>query len=629
MASIAEALETAATYHREGQLDEAERVYRLILDADPGHAETLHRLGIVAGQAGRLQEAESLLRRAAAAAPEDGRARNSLAVVLNQQGRIAESAEMLREVARLLPRDGLCRANLGSALESLGREDEAAECYRDAIRLQPHLPAPHYKLGALLIRQGRMPEGEAAIEEAVRLAPRSPDAPQAAAEALHREGRLGKAAAYYTRALDVSPDLLAPRLNLGQICQRQGKLDEALMHFREARRRAAREPGALLAVASRLQHQGRLDEAVEVYQEVLRFQPDCAAAFHGLAEFVKDGRYQFTEDELNRLRGLLDRGGLDPAAENALAFALAYTLDRAGDADAAFPLFRRGNEAKREALRRAGRVFDPEENRRLTSQAIATFTPAYFERVKGFGLDSDRPIFIVGMPRSGTTLVEQMLASHPRVFGAGEVMHVPRAVAGLAARLGGAAAYPGCMGRISAEAVRAEAQRYLDRVAEFAGEADRVTDKLPENFFHLGTIATLFPKARVIHCVRDALDVCLSCYQQNFAESSFTLRLDDLAAYHRQYERLMAHWRAALPLPMLDVRYEELVAEPQRLTREMVAFCGLDWDDRCLSSHETRRAVDTASQFQVRRPVYTDSVGRWRRYAKHLGPLMEALARPA
>jgi hypothetical protein len=231
------------------------------------------------------------------------------------------------------------------------------------------------------------------------------------------------------------------------------------------------------------------------------------------------------------------------------------------------------------------------------------------------------------MMRSGTTLAEQILASHPRVYGAGELPLLGRLIESLPRRLGTGDGYPEAVRRLDRATTRALAAEHQQRLKGLGGAAERVVDKMPANFLALGLIATLFPRARIIHCRRDPIDTCLSCYFHDFGPSiPYTLDLRHLGLYYRAYERLMAHWAAVLPVPVFELRYEELTADQEAVSRRLVAFCGLEWDERCLRFHETRRVVRTASQLQVRQPLYRGSVGRWKRYEAFLQPLRDALA---
>jgi hypothetical protein len=255
---------------------------------------------------------------------------------------------------------------------------------------------------------------------------------------------------------------------------------------------------------------------------------------------------------------------------------------------------------------------------------MSSFGRQFLHRAYAFGTESETPVFIVGMPRSGTTLVEQILASHPDTFGAGETRNIQR----LVSQFGRPGEYPECVARLDVNVARRLADEYVLELHRRSGGKARVTDKLPGNFHHLGLIATLFPRAQIIHCQRDPRDTCWSCYFHNFQEVTYNCDLETLGGYYREYERLMSHWKACLPVPIFEVHYEQLVEEPERIIRELIAFCGLKWNDDCLRFHETRRPVRTASNLQVRQPVYQHAVGRWRNYTRHLGTLLTALGLP-
>jgi hypothetical protein len=306
-------------------------------------------------------------------------------------------------------------------------------------------------------------------------------------------------------------------------------------------------------------------------------------------------------------------------------FTLAGEHARAGHTDEAFAAYRQAYELRRGLLQDRGQAFDAARHRAYVDRLIAAFDPAYFRRAAGWGSDSELPVFVVGMPRSGSTLVEQILASHPQVFGAGELGELPRLTARLAKAAGSADPQRTPLPLPDEATARQLAAALLGQLTRLGGGATRVVAKTLENFLLLGVIATLFPRARVIHCRRDPLDVALSCYFQNFQSLDFTWSLDDIAAYYREYERLMAHWHRVLPLPIHEVCYEDLVRRQEEVSRALLAHCGLDWDERCLAFFENRRAVRTASTLQVRKPISTQSIGRWQRYRAHLGPLLSAL----
>jgi hypothetical protein len=308
-----------------------------------------------------------------------------------------------------------------------------------------------------------------------------------------------------------------------------------------------------------------------------------------------------------------------------LQYGLAQVFDARGQYGRAAEYARQANEYHLEAACRRGSPYDPAEHRAYVGQLIATFSPAHFERVRGWGLETDVPVFVVGLPRSGTSLAEQILASHPRVHGAGELTDMRAAYRRIPSLVGRQAPGVECVDALNRDAVRSLATGYLDRVRRLAPAAERVVDKMPDNYLMLGLIATLFPRARVIHLRRDLHDVGLSCWLTHFKHIRWACDLEHIGTRAREYLRLMEHWRRALPLPMLEIDYEEIVADLEGSARKLVAWCGLEWDPACLAFHRTKRVVRTASMTQVREPLYARSVGRWKHYREVLGPLLQLL----
>ena len=265
-----------------------------------------------------------------------------------------------------------------------------------------------------------------------------------------------------------------------------------------------------------------------------------------------------------------------------------------------------------QVYRKENKLFDQAKHRSLVDNLIAVFTPEFLEKTRKFGIDSETPIFVVGLVRSGTTLVEQILASHPEVHGAGERKEIDQLAVTMHTQIQGAEPYPLCLDRLNPGMARSLAYGYLQRLAVEAGTASRIVDKMPHNYLHLGLIAMLFPRGRIVHCRRDPMDVCASAYFQNFKWMTHAASIDDIAFYYREYTRLMEHWRRVLPMPIHEVVYEEMVADTEAMSRKLVSACGLEWDERCLAFYRTKRTVQTASKLQVRQPIFNRSVGRWK-----------------
>jgi tetratricopeptide (TPR) repeat protein len=465
------------------------------------------------------------------------------------------------------------------------------------------------------------------LQETVRLAPRHAQAQNNLGGVLRVCGQPAEAVRHLREAIRLKPVFAEAYSNLGLALRDLNQIGEAAQCFREALRidpaysRARNHLGFALLV------QGKAAEALAEFQETLRRDPGNSHAVSGLSRLAAAGHFRFSDEEIRRLQELTARPGIPLQDLCRLHFALARVLDKARSFAEAFEHCRRGNELRRELDRRRGVVFDPARQRELVDKLIAAYTPAYFARVRPFGLDSELPVFIVGMLRSGTSLAEQILASHPQIHGAGELEDLNRLAGTLPQRLGAAISYPECVALLDGATARAVASVYLQKLKRLGGDALRVVDKMPMNFLHVGLIATLFPKARFIHCRRDPMDTCVSCFFQNFADPQpFALDLEHLGLFYREYERLMAHWTRVLPVTVFELSYEELTANQEAASRRLVAFCGLEWNERCLNFHDTQRAVRTASSLQVRQPMYRTSVGRWKNYETQLQPLLKSLS---
>ena len=441
--------------------------------------------------------------------------------------------------------------------------------------------------------------------------------------ALLHVGEQAKAIAVFEEGLRLRPESPDIANNLGIIFHEKGEFERAADYYRQALRWQPDFPDASNSLAMILKEQGLLEEARAQYLETLRLRPDHAQAIYQLSELAAEGRHRFTSDELKRIKGYLASGRYSELDRSLFCFTLAAVLNKQGSFDDAFTYYQEANDLRYGILKENHKAFNSRKHQALVNHLIANENQPHFQKVRDWGVDSELPIFIIGMPRSGSTLVEQILASHPLVFGAGELGELPRMVTRLAKE---AKSQYLLANKQMAQENAADFLRILTKLGKGAA---RVTTKTLDNYLHLGVIATLFPRARIIHCRRDPIDVCLSCYFQNFHEMAFSFSLEDIGAFYRLYEQIMAHWTQVLPMPIHEVCYEELVQNQEAVTRRLLAFCGLDWDERCLSFYKTNRPVVTASSVQVRKPMSAQSIGRWKNYRKHLGPLFQALGTTA
>ncbi|MGH8496472.1 MAG: tetratricopeptide repeat-containing sulfotransferase family protein [Gammaproteobacteria bacterium] len=535
---------------------------------------------------------------------------------LNNQQRLEEAVSALRAAVRLDPGNGPAHRYLGHVARRLGAFDAAAAAYREAARLAPTDALAHRGLGESLYAQGRYRAAMISLGQALTLAPDDTDARYNLALACHAEGELEEAVDAYLRVLARTPRHLDALTNLASAQRTLGQLDEAERAFRQALELAPRHAPALAGLAALLDLTGRAAEGLALLDaHPLDTQADADILLCRAELLSGSGRLQEAQASLEQLDARQD---LSDQQRIVLDFSLAGILDRRGEHERAFERCTAANSARRAR-------FDIDARRNVVDRLIASFSADAMSRLPRSQNDSELPVFIVGMPRSGTSLVEQILASHADVRGAGELRDIGRITKRLAERAG--RAWPESVGLLDRRTLDEQASAHLSKLSRMGRDAIRVTDKMWQNFENLGLIELLFPRARVIHCRRHPLDTGLSCYFQSFAllGPEFSYDLAHIGAYHREYSRLMRHWREVSRVALLEVDYEALVEDPEGQSRRLIDFLGLAWDPACLDFHANPRVVRTASSRQVREPVYRRSVGRHRHYTKFLGPLQQAL----
>jgi tetratricopeptide (TPR) repeat protein len=551
-------------------------------------------------------------------------ARFAKAVAFHQAGRLDQAVTLYRRIIAREPDLPEVHGNLGTALVALGRLSEAAASCQRAIELDPDKPKVWCQWGAALAGLGRLAEAEAKLRRAILL-----DRDFAAAHCqlgniLRQSGCLDAAEDMLRRAVGLDPNSAQAHAGLGDVLLDRGQSLKAAAAFGRAVALKPDFAGAYNNLSLALKEAGRLIEAGHAAEAAIRLAPKRAAYYANLAEVRT---FTHGDPHVAALEALTQEAltqDASPVAEEwaHLHFALAKAYEDMGRADDAFAQLLAGNALKRRAI-----VYDEAATLARMERTRALFTPELIAARQGCGEATRLPVFILGMPRSGTTLVEQILASHPRVCGAGEVKLFDQAVGAMRDLAPGAAArgatYPDMIADMQPEHFRLLGAVYAEQLARLEPGALRIIDKMPQNFIYAGLIHLALPHAAIIHVVRDPIDTCVSCFAKLFVEGhAYSYDLAELGRYYRRYQLLMAHWRRVLPpARMLDVRYEDVVADLEGAARRIVAHCGLAWDARCLDFHRTERTVRTASAAQVRRPIYTHSVARWRKYERFLAPL--------
>lgn len=540
--------------------------------------------------------------------------------------RVADAVMTYRKAVLLVPKDWRGYERLANLLRRSGRFDEAHKIAERGLTLAPDVPAMLVETAQCrrLLSRG---DPVAPLQRACELVPDRAEYYSLLAEAYLETNRQQRPAAdALKRALELDPGNPNRITRYAGVLSMIGQEVQAEELLRDAQRLAPGSVEVWIATARFAQIMGRTADAQAAWQRVIALAPDSSDAMAVLLT-------QFPESVDAALHARALAMATSPATharvQRRLQFALYAFEKHRANYDVAFRHLAEGNRLRREELTTRERGYGRPSREQYFNRVIETFDAAFFERTKGMGNPSIQPIFILGMPRSGTTLCEQILASHSRVFGAGELEGIrdiarlmPRALARPGETPG---AFPFAMDRVTNEIVQRFAGRYLSQLSQLT-RSERATDKMPSNYVHVGLIHLLFPNARIIHCIRDAMDNCLSCYEQNFSHpTSWSWDLEDIGHYYGQYRKLMAHWNRALPVSMLEFSYEATVDDFETQARRLLDFCGLDWEPACLDFHRTERPVLTASKGQVRRPIYTSSKGKWRVFERELEPLRRAI----
>jgi Flp pilus assembly protein TadD len=571
-------------------------------------------------QAGRIAKAITLYNRILSLKPDLPECHNNLGAALASLGKVGEAAAAYRRAIALKPDNAEAHSNLGVALAALGRLDEAVAVFHRAIAVNPDFLRAYNNLADTLSAMGLLEEAETVCRKAIAHRWDNAEAYTNLARTLKSQGRLDEAEAMFRRAVVLKPDNAETHSNLGTVLLDLGRPDEAEAAFRWA---IALKPDFAAAhnnLALMLKEAGRLTEASRAAERAVELAPREPSYFGTLGEVR---RYAAGDPHMAALEVLAkDRASLSIDNQIHLHFALAKAYADIGQPQHEFRRLLAGN-----ALKRSRVAYDEAAILGGMDRVQAVFSPELVRAPQRAGQPSPTPIFIVGLLRSGTTLVEQILASHPQVFGGGELKLFERAAASIRSALQDSPQFPEMALHMSGEHFHALGTRYLADIRRLAPEASHITDKMPSNFIFPGLIHLALPNAIIIHTVRDPVDTCVSCFSRLFTEGQkHTYDLAELGRHYRHYQALMAHWHRVLPPGrIIDVRYEDVVADLEGAARRIVAHCGLPWDEHCLDFHRTKRPVRTASATQVRRPIYSSSVGRWRAYEPFLAPLLAEL----
>jgi tetratricopeptide (TPR) repeat protein len=587
---------------------EAVALYRRALTVQPQLLEARNNLGNAFMELRQFQDAVEQYRLALQVQADGAQIHCNLANALRQLGLLDQALVSSQRAVALDPGLSVAHNTQGLILAALGHYEQALASYRRSLALKADDLETMTNLATLLRDHGQLREALAVYGKAVELQPQRAESHCNLGHALLESRRIDEAASSYVRALSLNPDDAVAHLSLSTVRRLQGRGDDALASCERALALAPDNVEALSLLGELRADRGQFSQAEALFARALAVDPAFPFAYFSIATHRK-----MSSEDAAWLRGAqaLLAKPLPLRHQISLRYALGKYYDDLGQYQEAFGHYRQANELSK----RYGNRYEGAKLSRRIDDIIAGFDASGIARLQSGGHASERPVFIVGMPRSGTSLAEQILASHPAVFGAGELIFWQSAFGTFEA------AGPG--GQAGASLIPAMARSYLERLTALAGDASRVVDKMPANFMAAGLIHAAFPHARIIHMRRHPIDTCLSIYFQYFSQvHPYANDLENLAHYYREYARLTDHWRSSLPATaLLEVAYEGLIEDQEGWTRRMLEFIGLPWDPRCLQFQETERVVITTSKWQVRQKIHAASAGRWKHYQPFVAPL--------
>ncbi|WP_413205715.1 sulfotransferase [Rhodospirillum sp. A1_3_36] len=678
----------ARAFHGQGKLREAEMLFRQIMAARPTLVEPYLALADIVGRSGNHAMAAALLTKATELDPRNaqaflflasnrmtvrdfGQARTAVARALSLKPRYPEAfllsglveqeegnpeaaVEWFRKAVKARKDYAEAHLNLGSTLIALGDVDDAIKHFRKTVSLQPRWPLARFNLALSLFTAGRMmdakaecqkaldcdssfypamtlipkildaledyPQARDAWEKAVARYPRDAGVANDAGLFMMLEGDVGRSEALARQATTLAPENVGFRKNLIRLLLNTGQVTEAEDAARSWMEQFGEHPEILRSLADIVARDGDFESATPLYLKAWDQRPAEDVIAYSLASTGKMRDGNASGDRILAAYGVrLEDGRLT----SDLAYAAGKVWDDRKQWDRAFDAYAKANH-----LQKMECSFDIDRHEALVDALCRLFQRGYWDAQADLGDPTEVPVLVVGLPRSGTTLTERIIASHPKAAGAGELLHFGRLEKSLRWIVDptGKTPYPNCVPDITREMVRDFVDSYKAELTRVDGRASRVVDKMPQNFLRLGLFTLLFPHGRIVHCSRDVMDTCVSIFFQNFSRGhAYKNDLEILGRYARSYLTLMDHWRAVLPKPLVEVDYATLVGDQEGESRALISALGLDWDDAVLGFHESKGAVATVSRWQVRQPIYTDSLARWKRYDAHLAPLKRGL----
>jgi len=634
-----------------GDVANAESLCRAAVEQNPRDINMLGLLGAVLIKMNRLEEAEKHLRRTIRLAPTFAKPHEDLGHLLLQTKQPHDAVKFLRKAIRLDPKQESAHFTLGKALAAIGEGKEADDAFETSFELNPQRKilanaVKHHK-------EGRLEEAEHLYRQVLRENPKNIDALRMLGVLAVNLKRTEEAENLFRQAISIAPDFTGAVLDLGQLLNEQDRFDEAIEYYKkvielepgnakayyflggalthaglsyhavEAYQRSLeirpKHPGALIGVAHSLKTIGQLEESIKSYRQCMELNPDHGEIHWSLANLKT---YQFTDEDIKDMEFRITQDKLSVESKINFLFALAKAYDDRNEYEKAWHYYHDGN-----TTRRMEEQYDPVQTEVFNDTVINVFDKKLLKEKGSLGYSDSSPIFILGLPRSGSTLLEQIFSSHSMVEGTSELPYLHRIAMSLNRNRADGINYPGAVRELEEEHFKILGEDYIKYCQMHRTEgAQYFIDKMPNNFPTIGFLHLILPNAKIIDARRHPLDACVGCYRQLFARGqTFTYDLTDIGEYYLQYQRMMDHWNEVLPNRILTVQYEDVVTDIENQVRRILEYCELPWEDSCVKFYEIDRPVRTPSSEQVRQPIYTKAINHWRNYASHLGELIEIL----
>lgn len=602
------------------QYADAEKWAQATLNLLPDSAESFVNLGNARYQLGKYAEAETAYKQAIALQPDRFQSQLGHAKAVVAQERFEEGMELISPICARYPDNSDAACCLAICKLELGEEEGALQLLKQIIENEPGYLLAYHHIAKILEHRGDYEQAIYYLQQAKEKSDNPLEILGSLIKLYHESGAHSHAIDSCNEVLQNEPDNIEARYYKAIALSNATNYEEALIELEELASTTPDNPKIIAAQAGVLERMGNVDKTHKLILPFLKNDESTVPA--EIINIYTKICHRFGEcDNAIALMNELLTSDLDDNYRSALLFTLGRLHDKLGNYEPAFDCIHKANLLKpirynhAKTVRYTDRLISPDITSQLENKALQnTIKPAV------------TPVFIVGMPRSGTSLVEQIIASHPAAHGGGETQAITSISRDLVTYFGSEHPYPECISLLTPELVEKIREQYVAYTEGLPPDVSVVTDKMPQNYLHLALIRILFPDAPIIHCVRDPIDTCLSGYFQHFSGyHDYAYKLEDLGNYYREYQRLVQHYRDVVKIPLFEVKYEEIVSDTERVSREIIAYCGLSWDDRCLRYYESDRLVRTASYDQVRQPVYSESVNRWKHYEKHLGPLITAL----